>query len=57
MLLKISGRFMVIFLTVIAPLLILIGALIVEPTIWLIMLSIIWMGIGLTMLYIPKAVD
>ncbi|MCG7844277.1 MAG: hypothetical protein MIO90_02465 [Methanomassiliicoccales archaeon] len=55
MLLKISGRFMVMFLTVIAPLLLLTGALLVEPTIWIIMLAIIWMGIGLMMLYIPKA--
>jgi hypothetical protein len=54
MLLKISGRFMVMFLTVIAPLLLLIGALLVEPTIWVIMLAIIWMGIGLMILYIPR---
>jgi hypothetical protein len=53
--LKISGKQMVLFLTVIAPLLLLIAALIVAPNIWIIMLTIIWMGVGLMMLYIPKA--
>lgn len=48
---------MVIFLTIIAPLLILLGALLIRPSIWIIMFAIIWMGIGLMMLYIPKATD
>lgn len=54
---KMSGRQMVIFLTVIAPLLFLLGALIITPSIWVIMLAVIWLGVGLTMLYIPKAED
>jgi len=48
---------MVIFLTVIVPLLFLLAALIIKPSIWVIMLALIWLGMGLTMLYIPKAED
>lgn len=48
---------MVIFLTVIAPLLFLLAALVIKPSIWVIMLAIIWLGTGLTMLYIPKTED
>jgi predicted membrane protein len=55
MYMKMSGRQMVIFLTVIAPLLFLLAALIITPNIWVIMLAVIWLGVGLTMLYIPKA--
>lgn len=55
MYMKMTGRQMVIFLTVIAPLLFLLAALIIAPSIWVIMLAIIWLGMGLTMLYIPKA--
>ena len=51
---KMSGRQMVIFLTVIAPLLFLLAALVITPNIWVIMLAMLWMGVGLTMLYIPK---
>jgi hypothetical protein len=57
MYMNISGRQMVIFLTVIVPLLFLLAALIITPSIWVIMLAIIWLGVGLTMLYIPKAED
>lgn len=52
---KMTGRQMVIFLTVIAPLLFLLAAILITPSIWVIMLTIIWLGVGLTMLYIPKA--
>lgn len=52
---KMTGRQMVIFLTVIAPLLFLLAALLITPSIWVIMLTIIWLGVGLTMLYLPKA--
>ncbi|MCG7840511.1 MAG: hypothetical protein MIO87_01225 [Methanomassiliicoccales archaeon] len=55
MLLKISDKQMVLFLTVMVPLLILFAALIVAPNIWVIMLAILWMGVGLMMLYLPKA--
>lgn len=48
---------MVIFLTVIAPLLFLLAALVITPNIWVLMLAVIWLGVGLTMLYIPKADD
>lgn len=54
---KLSGRQMVIFLTVIAPLLFLLAALVITPNIWVLMLAVIWLGVGLTMLYIPKADD
>mgnify|MGYP000868261520 FL=1 len=54
---KMSGRQMVIFLTVIAPLLFLLAALVVAPSIWVIMLAIIWLGVGLTMLYVPRTED
>jgi len=54
MYMKMSGRQMVIFLTVIAPLLFLLAALVITPNIWVIMLAMLWMGVGLTMLYIPK---
>lgn len=54
---KMSGRQMVIFLTVIAPLMFLLAALVVTPSIWVIMLAMLWLGIGLTILYIPKAED
>lgn len=53
--LKISDKQMVLFLTVVVPLLILFAALLVAPNIWVIMLAILWMGVGLMMLYIPKA--
>jgi hypothetical protein len=52
-----SGRQMVIFLTVIVPLMLLLGALIVTPNIWIIMLAMLWLGVGLMMLYIPRAED
>ena len=52
-----SGRQMVIFLTVIVPLLFLLAALLITPSIWVIMLAVIWLGVGLTMLYIPKTED
>jgi len=52
---KISGKQMVMFLTVIVPLMILLGSLVVVPSIWLIMLAIIWLGFGLMVLYLPKA--
>lgn len=55
MLLKISDKQMVLFLTAVVPLLILFAALIVAPNIWVIMLAILWMGVGLMMLYLPKA--
>ncbi|KAF5062368.1 hypothetical protein DSECCO2_305560 [anaerobic digester metagenome] len=55
MYMKMSGRQMVIFLTVIAPLLFLLAALVITPNIWVIMLTIIWLGVGLTMLYLPKS--
>ncbi|HUT27755.1 MAG TPA: hypothetical protein VMW85_06905 [Methanomassiliicoccales archaeon] len=55
MMLKISDKQMVLFLTVVVPLLILFAALLVAPNIWVIMLAILWMGVGLMMLYIPKA--
>lgn len=54
---KISGRQMVIFLTVIAPLMFLLAALVITPSFWVILLALIWLGVGLTMLYIPKAED
>jgi len=54
---KMSGRQMVIFLTVIAPLMFLLAALLITPSIWVIMLAVIWLGVGLTMLYIPKSED
>lgn len=54
---KMSGKQMVIFLTVIAPLMFLLAALIITPNIWVIILALMWLGIGLTMLYIPKAED
>lgn len=54
---KLTGRQMVMFLTVIAPLLFLLAALIITPSIWVIMLALIWLGVGLTMLYIPKSED
>jgi len=57
MFMNFSGRQMVIFLTVIAPLLFLLAALFIEPNIWVMMFSIIWLGVGLMMLYIPKAED
>jgi predicted membrane protein len=57
MFMNFSGRQMVIFLTVIAPLLFLLAALFIEPNIWVMMLSIIWLGVGLMMLYIPKSED
>ncbi|OPX60695.1 MAG: hypothetical protein A4E30_01104 [Methanomassiliicoccales archaeon PtaB.Bin215] len=57
MYMKMSGRQMVIFLTVIAPLLFLLGALVITPSIWVIMLAVIWLGVGLTILYIPKSED
>ncbi|NLX47813.1 MAG: hypothetical protein GXY70_06575 [Euryarchaeota archaeon] len=57
MYMKMSGRQMVIFLTVIAPLLFLLAALVVAPSIWVIMLAIIWLGVGLTMLYVPRTED
>lgn len=52
---KMSGKMMVIFLTVIAPLMFLLAALFLEPPIWVVLGAILWMGIGLTMLYLPKA--
>ncbi|HIH76355.1 MAG TPA: hypothetical protein HA343_03460 [Methanomassiliicoccales archaeon] len=57
MYMKISGRQMVIFLTVIAPLMFLLAALVITPSFWVILLALIWLGVGLTMLYIPKAED
>ncbi|HNX47208.1 MAG TPA: hypothetical protein PLC39_01560 [Methanomassiliicoccales archaeon] len=57
MYMKMSGKQMVIFLTVIAPLMFLLAALIITPNIWVIILALMWLGIGLTMLYIPKAED
>jgi len=48
---------MVIFLTVIAPLLFLLAALVVTPSFWAIMFAMLWLGVGLTVLYIPKADD
>jgi hypothetical protein len=57
MYMKISGRQMVIFLTVIAPLMFLLAALVITPSIWVIILAMLWLGVGLTMLYIPKTED
>lgn len=54
MFMSISGKRMVIFLTVFAPLLFLLAALLVKPSIWIIMMAMIWLGVGLTMLYIPR---
>lgn len=54
---KMSGSQMVVFLTVIAPLLILLAALIIAPNILVLMLAMIWLGVGLTILYIPRAED
>ena len=54
---NISGRQMVMFLTVIVPLMLLLGSLIVAPTIWLIMLAMLWLGFGLMVLYLPKTKD
>ena len=50
-----SGRGMTVFLALIAPLLFLIAALLVPANIWVIMLAILWLGTGLTILYLPSA--
>ena len=52
-----SGRGMTVFLALIAPLLFLIAALLVPANIWVIMLAILWLGTGLTILYLPGAED
>ena len=54
MYMNISGKQMVMFLTVIVPLMVLLGSLVVAPNIWLIMLAMIWLGFGLMVLYLPK---
>ncbi|MCX6650818.1 MAG: hypothetical protein NT131_04070 [Methanomassiliicoccales archaeon] len=54
---NVTGRHMVIFITVIAPLLFLLAALLIEPNIWVMMFAMIWLGVGLMMLYIPRAED
>ncbi|HOE52902.1 MAG TPA: hypothetical protein PKO24_04645 [Methanomassiliicoccales archaeon] len=52
---KLSGREMTVFIALIAPLLFLIAALLVPVNIWVIMLAILWLGTGLTILYLPSA--
>jgi len=54
---NISGKQMVMFLTVIFPLMILLASLIISPNIWVIMFALIWLGGGLMMLYLPKVED
>lgn len=51
---KISGKMMIIFVAIIAPLLFLLASLFLEPPIWIILFAILWMGTGLMILYIPK---
>ncbi|MDD1772523.1 MAG: hypothetical protein LUQ09_06330 [Methanomassiliicoccales archaeon] len=52
---KISGKTMIIFVAIIAPLLFLLASLFLEPPIWIILFAILWMGAGFMILYIPKA--
>ncbi|MBN1110274.1 MAG: hypothetical protein JXA45_05885 [Methanomassiliicoccales archaeon] len=54
MMYMISERQMTLFLTVVAPLMFLLAALIVATNIWVIMMAILWMGVGLIILYIPR---
>ena len=54
---NISGKQMVMYLTVIVPLLLLLASLILPANIWTIMLALLWLGFGLMVLYLPKAKD
>ncbi len=52
---KLSGREMTVFIALIAPVLFLIAALLNPANIWVIMLAVLWLGTGLTILYLPGA--